>query len=311
MRLTDNDPDIAALLRWDTGSKITDENYARLRADPRYGKAVRAFAATMLAAGDADPVLDGILKDAGRNVAAMCCVHLHFSGGLTLPRLKALCASFGMVSPGRARAMLLYLRYLQYVEPLPTMQGTAQLYAPTPAFLAAWSGLIRAVLRAMQVLEPGVSALLSQFDKPGVFETCAKYACELILLAANQGNLESPWFRIFMHRYAGRQIINALLTTNEDDMFPPRKPIPISVTATAERFGVSRIHVRRLLNAAQAEALITRQTENTVVFEEQGRAYLDLFFATQLIRFLTVAARTLKERPDLLEDDAPDCKAAE
>lgn len=309
MNLADKHSGVTALLRWDTGPTITDENYARLRADPRYGQAVRAFASTMLAAGDADPVLDGVLKDAGRNVAAMCCVHLHFSGGLTLPRLKALCAQFGLVSPGRARAMLLYLRYLRYVEPLPAMRGTAQLYGPTQAFLTAWSRLIHAVLRAMQILEPGVEVLASQFHKAGVFEACARHACELILLTANQGNLESPYFRIFMHRYAGRQIVNTLLQASGNDTFPPREPIPISLTGAAERFGVSRIHVRRLLNAAQEEGLIRRCDESTVMFEEKGRAFLDLFFATQLIRFLAAGARTLKERPDLLESG--DREAAE
>ena len=97
---------ITRLMRWDTGVEISAENYQRLRADPRYARAVRTFAGNMLAAGDADRLLDGILKDAGRNVAALCAVHLHFTGGLTLPRLKTLCASFGLISPGRARALL-------------------------------------------------------------------------------------------------------------------------------------------------------------------------------------------------------------
>lgn len=299
--MADKHPDIAALLRWDTGSVIADEAYGSLRANPRYAEAVRAFASNMLAASDADPFLDGILKDAGRTLAAMCSIYLHLSGGLTLPRLKALCVSFGVISPGRARTLLIYLRYLQYVEPLPATRGSARLYAPKPAFLAAWSGLIRAVLGAMQVLEPGVRVLLSQFDKPGVFETSARYVCEQLLAAANQANLEAPAFRIFMHRYAGRQILQYLLSASGDDVFPPRGPIPISLTGMAERFGVSRIHVRRLLNAAQKEGLITRLNENTVVFEEPGRAALDRIFSIQIAHLLMAAACTLKARPDLLE----------
>jgi hypothetical protein len=81
---------------------MSDEIYPRLRAEPLYTQAVRRFAANMLAAGDADLALDGILKDAGRNVAALCAVYLHVSGGLTLPRLKTLCAGASPVQDERA-----------------------------------------------------------------------------------------------------------------------------------------------------------------------------------------------------------------
>jgi hypothetical protein len=57
---------------------------------------------------EADRAIDGILKDAGRNAAAKCLAYLHVTGGLTLPRLQALCASIGFISPGRVRALLLY-----------------------------------------------------------------------------------------------------------------------------------------------------------------------------------------------------------
>jgi hypothetical protein len=66
---------------------------------------------------EADRLLDGVLKDAGRNVAAKCLAYLHVTGGLTLPRLKALCASTGLVSSGRARMLLIYLQHLGYARP--------------------------------------------------------------------------------------------------------------------------------------------------------------------------------------------------
>ncbi|MGH6676347.1 MAG: hypothetical protein ACRECE_09025, partial [Xanthobacteraceae bacterium] len=54
----------------------------------------------MLAQAEADPALDGILKDAGRNVGAKCLAYLHVTGGLTLPRLKAFCASIRLAPQG-------------------------------------------------------------------------------------------------------------------------------------------------------------------------------------------------------------------
>lgn len=290
---------ITRLMRWDTGSAITAASYTRLRADPRYPKAVRTFASNMLVAGDTDRLLDGILKDAGRNIAALCAVHLHFSGGLTLPRLKTLCTSFGLVSPGRARALLLYLRYLGFVERATThKKGAPALYVPTTRFLDTWREHQRVILNAVQVLEPAVGLLLDRFDEPGVFETFTRKLCEAFLDAANQTNLDAPYFCVFMHRNAGIQIMHALIAADAGDTFPPSRPIPFSLSATARRFRVSRIHVRRLIDAAEQEDLLHLSDDGLVVFPHAGRKAVDDVFATQMIRFLMVAARTLKTCQD-------------
>jgi len=292
------------LTRWDAGPAIDDEIYARLRADPRYPEAVRNFASNMLDAGDADRLLDGILKDAGRNVAALSAIHLHFSGGLTLPRLKTLCASFGLVSPGRARALLLYLRYLGYVEPSGA-RGGAALYVPTARFLNTWRNHLRAVLRAVQVLEPvEIGRLLDRFDAPGVFETYAKILCDVFLEGMPHASMESPYFRVFMHRNAGIQIMHTLLAASTGDVFPPAQPIAFSLAAAARRFKVSRIHVRRLLDAGERDGLLRLSADGAVQFEPAGRDAIDYVFATQMIRFLSAAARTLALNPNLAETTA-------
>jgi hypothetical protein len=293
---------ITRLMRWDTGAEIGAESYARLRADPRYTKAVRTYASNMLAAGDADRKLDGILKDAGRNVAALCAVYLHFTGGLTLPRLKALCASFGFISHGRARALLLYLRYLGFVERATThKKGAPALYVPTPRFLDTWRDHQRTALNALQSLEPSVGLLLDRFDEPGVFETFSKKLCEAFLDTAQQTDVNAPYFRVFLHRNAGIQIVHALLSADADDVFPPIRSIPFSLSATARRFRVSRIHVRRLIDAAEHEGLLRYSDDGAVTLEPAGRKTIDYVFATQMIRMLTVAARTMKARQEQVE----------
>ena len=297
---------ITRLMRWDTGVEISAENYQLLRADPRYAKAVRTFAGNMLAAGDADRLLDGIQKDAGRNVAALCAVHLHFTGGLTLPRLKTLCASFGLISPGRARSLLLYLRYLGFVERATThKKGAPALYVPTARFLDTWRDHMRAVLNAVQVIEPVVGLLIDRFDEPGVFETFSKKLCEAFLDAAHHTDVDTPYFRVFMHRNAGIQIVHALLAADAADDFPPARPIAFSLSATARRFRVSRIHVRRLIDAAEREGLLRYSDDGMITLEPMGRKSIDTVFATQMIRFLMVAGRTMKAGLEQVERVAP------
>jgi hypothetical protein len=291
---------VEGLPRWDSGVEISSEVYARLRAEPLYPEAVRRFAANMLAAGDADLALDGILKDAGRNVAAMCAVYLHVSGGLTLSRLKTLCAGFGLASPGRARALLLYLRYLGYVgAPEARARGAQAVYPVAPKLLATWRFHQRAVLDAAAVLEPEIAILIDRFETPGVFETYATLLAEGFLSTVGQFDVDTPYFQVFMHRHAGIQIVHYLLAHAPGPAFPPLEPISFSISAAAQRFGVSRSHVRRLLEAAEREGLMQRCNDGAVVWAPAGRIAVDNVFATQMIRFLVTAARTIAAYPEL------------
>src|SRR4051812_46615382 len=85
---------------------------AVLMAHPALGRAVKVLARNMLNVAARDRVLDSLFKDAGRYVAAMWALYLHDTGGLTLARLKEVCARSGLLSPGRARALLLFLEHL-------------------------------------------------------------------------------------------------------------------------------------------------------------------------------------------------------
>jgi hypothetical protein len=298
------DFDAAALMSWDADVEISPDRYARMRAHPRYPDAVRRFARNMLRAGESAPDLDGILKDAGRNVAALCAAYLDSSGGLTLPSLKALIAGFGLVSPGRARALLIYLVYLRFVELKPVREhGKPAVYRPTVRFQATYRAHLRAVMDAAQVLEPAVGLLLDRFDAPGVYETFVRQMGDGFLAATRVSHDYEVYQRVIMHRYAGIQIMHALLADSAEAVFPPMQPMPFSASSVARRFKVSRVHVRRLIEAAQAEQLLT-WSEGAVTFAPKGRNAVDWAYATQMILFLTAAARTLKALPALAEPDA-------
>jgi len=296
-RLTD-------LLAWDGQAATAEDRYARVRASPRYPDAARAFATAMLAQAEADRALDALLKDAGRNVAAKCLAYLYVTGGLTLPRLKALCASTGLVSPGRARLLLMYLQHLGYATPAPPCGAkAARRYDPTPSFLATWRRHMQATLETAAVIEPAVSGVLASLDSHVVFESYVRYISEAYLEGLKDIDIEDPFFRTFMHSYAGTQIVHGLVVAAVDG-FPPHDPIAFHPTETAKRFSVSRLHVRRLMEAAQRGGLL-RLADGSLVLTTAGRAAVDHIYATQLIVFLVAAARTVKVCPDFAEVERP------
>jgi DNA-binding GntR family transcriptional regulator len=125
--------------------------------------------------------------------------------------------------------------------------------------------------------------------------------CEVFLDGMPHASMDSPYFRVFMHRNAGIQIMHTLLAASAGDVFPPQQPIALSLSAAARRFKVSRIHVRRLLDAGERDGLLRLSADGAVQFEPAGRDAIDYIFATQLIRFLSAAARTLALKADLAE----------
>jgi hypothetical protein len=293
---------LSALLAWDA-RVAAEDRYARVRASPHYADAARAFAGAMLAQAEADRALDALLKDAGRNVAAKCLAYLHVTGGLTLPRLKALCASTGLVSPGRARLLLMYLQHLGYATPSPRCEPkAARRYDPTPRFLDTWRRHMRATLESAAVVEPAVSSVLASLDAPGVFESYVRYISDAYLEGLKDIDIDDPFFRTFMHSYAGTQIVHGLVVAARDG-FPPHDPIAFHPTETAKRFSVSRLHVRRMMDAAQRGGLL-RLADGSLVLTTAGRAAVDHVYATQLIVFLVAAARTVRDCPKLVESES-------
>ena len=280
---------------WVAGARIPESLHARMIAHPAYPTAARALAANMMAAGDADKALDGIFKDAGRYLAAMLAMYLHVSGGLNLPRLKEICAATGFLSPGRARALLIYMRYLGYVVPVSgRVRGEPARYRPTEAFIASWRRHVRAALEAARLIDADVGLLLSRIDEDAVLEHFARVQGEGLFASAQGADQSMAVMRVFIHRHAGTQVIWMMLLA-DDKTFPPAKPIALSVSTLARRFDVSRIHLRRMFDSAKREGLLTLNDDGTVTLLPAMRAMLDTLYATQLIRLLGAAAQTLDE----------------
>ncbi len=278
---------------------MPDAMCGRVLASPRFVEAAQTLATNMLAAGDSDRALSAIFKDAGRYVVALVALHLDLSGGLTLPRLKLFCAGSGFLSPGRARAVLLYLRYLGYVESDPERpRGQPQRYRTTSAFVAAWRIQCVAALRAASIIDPQAQVVLARFGEEEVFSRFVRLHAELLLTSAHSVDQKSALVDGLLHRSAGSQVAWTLLTSGTDD-FPPRVPTHVSTASMAKRFGVSRTHIRRVLDAAERKFLLRRDGDGGICFADASRDVIRLFYAQQLMHLLDAAARTLTEQPGL------------
>ena len=176
--------------------------------------------------------------------------------------------------------------------------GKAARYMPTAHFLASWTLHLKAALDAIAHIEPAAAILRDRLDTPAVFDAFARLQADGLRETSSGGyEMDTAYFRVFLHRHAGSQILFLLLATNET--FPPQGATPFSLAAAARRFGVSRIHIRRLLGAGAAEGLLRSDGEGSVILEETGRAEIEKNYRDQLVHLLAAAAVAIDEAPDL------------
>jgi hypothetical protein len=272
----------ANLDRWRLPPGRGDAQFIALLTTPEAGAAMRRLSRSNLALAAADPAIDGINKDIGRFSATGLAMYLHASGGLTLPRLKEISVQGNLISPGRARALLIYLRFLRFIEPA-AGNDRATLYLPTPGLLRAWAALTGATLEAAQSLEPATARFSNAMARDEVLLAIIRIEGELALRTVNRGDTGNVFWRVFLNRHAGMQILHRLmLAAPEDGEYPPRGPLPFNISELAREFHVSRPHVSRLLKAAEQAGLIATDGQ-TLILSETLRMHIRTTMGIRLI----------------------------
>ena len=285
----DQDGELQGLQWWAGPGQDVGPGLARVASHPALPAAVRTLARGMLELAAQDQALDSVFKDGGRYIGATAAFHLNETAGLTLQALKATCLRSGLLSPGRARALLQVLEHLGCAERTSAASRAAR-YRLTAGFLAAWEAQLRAALTAARELEPELDLLLERADGT-VVKAFGRHHAEA-LLSNPTGDVRAPGFlRVFVHAHAGNQIVWALLSGDDTAGFPPERTGPLSISALSRRFGVSRVHISRMFQRAVNEGLARREDDGGLHFEPQTREEIQLAYCWQLAQILAAAAR--------------------
>ncbi|WP_443749993.1 hypothetical protein [Asticcacaulis solisilvae] len=285
--------ELADLIAWDCDTLISEPEYQRVFTHPRRHAAMRAISRSTLDAALTDKTLMGIFKDGGRYACAMWAIHLHVLGGLTLQSLKDLCAASGLLSPGRARAVLLFMRYLGYIEPAKTRTGGSQVFVPTQRCYKSWTTHMRMALQAAAEIEPQVRTVIDHIDDPEVFACVVRTQGESLFEGVKAFDLDRPHFRVFINRHAGTLVMADLLTSPGDGDFPPRAVAASSQREFSKRYAVSRVHVSRMLRHGEREGILTMD-DGHIHLADAFRAEIELDYGRQVRHLLLSAARAAR-----------------
>jgi hypothetical protein len=285
--------DLDDLIAWDCDTLISEPEYQRVLTHPRRHAAMRAIPRSTLDAALADKTLMGIFKDGGRYACAMWAIHLHICSGLTLQSLKDLCAASGLLSPGRARAVLLFMRYLGYVEPARTRAGGSQVFVPTARCFASWTTHMRLALNAAAEIEPQVQAVIDHIDDPEVFACVVRTQGESLFQGAKTADFDRPHFRVFINRHAGTLVMAELMTSAGDGEFPPRTIAASSQREFSKRYAVSRVHISRMLKHGEREGILSVD-DGQILLSDAFRAEIETDYGRQVRHLLLSAARAAR-----------------
>ena len=291
--------------RFDAWARIDADAVAALRRHPRFPDALRAFGTMVVGLYRGNRLINLITNDRGRLLFAIFAIYLHYArraddpaSGLTAARLQSLFAETGLGSPGRVKALITLMHWGGYIEDAPAARDRRiRVLQPTEKMLAVHRERWRGALGAAGLVLPEAAQGLARFDEPGF-----QRAYVIAQASEFQGGFRlldhGPELQLFADRNAGFPIVlGILLAAPPEDGMPPTGAIPVSASALAKRFHVSRSQVTRLLHDAQAAGLLERSgtSEMRVRFTPRFAENFEKLFGSLLLVHAACARHALGE----------------
>lgn len=236
-----------------------------LRAHPNFLAATEQVARGLVELYRGNRLLNRILNDRGRAIFGMLALYLDAAPdergvGLTVTRIANLCQETGICSRGRAKAIVMLMRWGGYLEVGPDSGPNRRQkpLVPTARMISEQVLRWQRIYGAISLLHPEAEEVLarlddSQFRKALIRQVGARFEAGFRLQDF------APDAMLFGERDAGLLIAWSLLISGTPgDTFPPSQPVPVPVAALSRQFFVSRAHVLKLLREAEEIGLIER-----------------------------------------------------
>ncbi len=242
------------------------EAIAALRAHPRFAEAWRTAHIGFTDLWQGNRILNSLVNDRARWHISLFAVHLHLlsrpndpRSGLTVSRMTALCVEQKFCSPGRAKAMLMLMRVFGYLAPAPNeADRRLRRLVPTERLMALHRERNRRLFQAIAMVLPACAEAFAAQSHPDFTGHFVCRYCEQFLTGFRFID-GIPDMRFFVDRNAGIMILSHMMLSGEaDDTYPPSLPVSVPLSTVCRRFGVSRAHVRRLLQGAETQGLVER-----------------------------------------------------
>lgn len=234
------------------GPDVSPDALAALIRRPGFDDALMAVAERVVEEYRASWVLNRILSDRGRLVAAFMALDLYFADpartGFTLEQLRNEAATHGFASRGRITAWAASLRLLGLFAAAPT--GRPQRLVPTEKFIAIFRTRMRHIWRSVAIIHPPANLAIAALEQDAfLFNLPAGFMGPY---RAGQRVFHGiPELADVADREAGLIVLISI-------MLKDAAGTPITIASLAREFAISRAHVRSILQAAETLDLVAR-----------------------------------------------------
>jgi hypothetical protein len=230
-------------------------------AHPRFAAARTAFVEAVLGLYEGDAFLNRLLIEASRQIIFNIIVSQYFrydeADRATWPTMRALkqqMTVFGLSSPRRIEDLVAGLVRFGYLEARPSQRdGRVRILTPTAKMIALDQDWLIANHRPLQVMfpDPGYSRVI---ERDPVFQRAHRLVALGFSARGSQILAGNPAIMLFMNRNAGMTILIKLVQML--DVAGGNGVEKLSYADIGARFGVSRTHVRTILQDAERAGLV-------------------------------------------------------
>ena len=236
-----------------------------------------------------------VLIDIHRAIVGLFVLYLDAHGTVTHAAVRDFCVAVGLTTPGRATAVMSNLKTIGYIVPDSVQTDRrSRRYVLSQETRAFFAEAFRRQMVSLSYVVPQTLTVAERIEDPEIFKAIVLDVCNGLADAARRGDttILSP----IEARNGGIGIIYRLCVSGQpDDVFPPRRPVPLSINALASEFQVSRPHVRKLLRDAEAAGLVRRdEAASTIALEESFRKAIAEHHAVVLMGYAHAARAAMR-----------------
>ncbi|HEX2593979.1 MAG TPA: hypothetical protein VHL34_20935 [Rhizomicrobium sp.] len=294
--------DLDALDRWIVPKfdYVPDIAIDEVRSHPRFGDALRHVFTQSLEHAARDKAHARVFHDVERFVLGIFALYLDVTGGITHRRLREIGSEGGMMSSGRATAILMYMRAIGYVTPAAKgAKGQVRRYEATPALYETYRDRIRFEFEAAAMIDPTVASVALNLDDPKTFRQVCSHLGETLRYATRGGRPEFALIDRVVSRRGGMMLIFSLLLSLDDGgAFPRGGELPLNVQAMSDRLGVSRAQTLGILKELESIGHYTRGRGTDTVSPAFAETFAR-YYAAILVGVLHSCVLVLKDRAEL------------
>jgi hypothetical protein len=271
----------------------------KLRAHPEFRAACSLFAYRYIAVLKSMKPLIYMATDEVRQIVGAYVLDRHFSyvpndasSGVSISDVQAFCTTHMLAGHNRTGSMLNLLREHGYLnQRKETHDRRIKRLEVTPAALAASKRLVTPFLLALSLLEHDDTVVRRLEEDDRFLAEIVGFWSRYFLAYGSLTGLV-PQVHLFMDRNAGYEILLKLISTEQPGEVMPDRTVHFHYGATADYFGVSRVHVRRLLEDAENAGYVSLHAPGgrAVEIHPALRDVVDTFVSLQ-IEHLHLAGR--------------------